>query len=44
MMMIIYPQLNEQSKEEQPRDDDILVNELDLERFLSHLLSWNLSK
>ena len=30
---------NEQSKEEQPHDDDILVSELDLERSLSHLSS-----
>ena len=28
---------NEQSQEEQPHGDDILVSELDLEPFLSHL-------
>ena len=33
---------NEQSEEEQPHDDDILVSELDLERSLSHLSNWNL--
>ena len=33
---------NEQSQEEQPHDDDILVSELDLEDSLSHLSSWNL--
>ena len=33
---------NEQAKEEQPHDDDILVSELDLECSLSRLSSWNL--
>ena len=33
---------NEQSKEEQPHDDDILVSEPDLECSLSHLSSCNL--
>ena len=33
---------NEQSKEEKPHDDDILVRELDIECSLSHLSSLNL--
>ena len=33
---------NKQSQEEQPHDDDMLVSELDLEPFLSHLSNWNL--
>ena len=33
---------NEQSKEEQPHDDDILVIKLNLEHSLSHLSRWNL--
>ena len=40
-MMIIYPH-DEQSKEEQPHDDDILVSELDLDPSLSHLSNWNI--
>ena len=42
IMMISSVECNEQSQEEQPHNDDILVSEIDLEPSLSHLSNWNM--